>query len=127
MEPRIKDMTSPNDDVVVVALGTNNVPTDSVGTCITKIGRVIDYTKRLNPDSRLVIPEIPHRFDRKELNASIDKINQFIHHKCNKMDNTYSVRHDFTRGDYSADGLHLSYSGKVKYARCIQDIVCKSD
>ena len=117
---RLTCMTSDDDEVIVLAAGTNNVTKDSVATTITHVGKLIDQSLQLRPRAQVVVNEIPHRYDDSNLNGKIDKINVFIRHKCRKTENLHCLRNTFRRGDYK-DGLHFNEQGLAKFASNIQD------
>ena len=123
IEPRLDSMARPDDDVIVLAAGTNNVPRESVATIITRLRRMIDNARQLRPKASLIVPEIPRRYDEPGLNGKIAKINAFIRHKCSTNDTLHSITHNFTREDYAKDGLHLNRQGKAKYAQQITRII----
>ena len=113
----VADMTrGPDCDAIVVAGGTNNVPHQSVSECTHAIKELVDTVSSHNPTSRIIVPDIPHRYDHPNLNKKIDSINKYIKTLCSRNRQYHHLQHDFTTGDYNRDGLHLNDSGKAKYA-----------
>lgn len=123
IQGRLKHLVSAEDDVVVIVGGTNNVPRDSVGTCIQKLDSLIDSAQKLNPDSQIIIAEIPDRYDRNSDMRKIREINSFLQHVCKKSDKLNLIHNDFTREDFGRDGLHFSSSGRQKLAQSIKNAI----
>ena len=66
-------MISKRDDAVVILGGTNNVPRDTVGTCITKIHDLIKAARAQNENAHIIFSQIPIRFDDFALNEKSKK------------------------------------------------------
>ena len=52
-------MTRPNDEVIVLALGTNNIPVDDVDTIADKVDELVEDTRRMRPFAHIVVPPPP--------------------------------------------------------------------
>ena len=101
--------------------GTNNVPRDTVGTCITKIHDLIKAARAQNENAHIIVSQIPIRFDDFALNEKIEEINVFIRHICSKSDRLHVMNlDDMFRSDFGRDGLHFSQAGKEKFASNIK-------
>ena len=125
--PRLPEVTRADDDVIVLAAGSNNIPQYDVATIIRRAGEMIDDLRELRPHAHLVIPAIPRRYDdpdhRDLYRDKIDRVNVFLQHKCKKSSRLHFLKHDFCFGDYKADGLHLNQHGVAKYAQNIKSII----
>ena len=120
---RVEGMTKgSNSDVIVVAGGTNNISEHSSSQCIQAIRKLVDSVAEINPRSKIIISEIPHRFDNAKLNPKVDSVNGYIRRLCNSNRRYHSLSHDYDINDYTADGLHLNDSGKAKYAHEIRHV-----
>ena len=90
IQRRLKGIVSKRDDVIVLLGGTNNIPTDDVATCITKIGGLVKEVERRNKSAQIILSEIPIRFDDVSLNEKIEKVNIFIKHLMHQVQKTAS-------------------------------------
>ena len=125
--PRLSKVTREDDDVILIAAGTNNIPRCDVPTIIGRAGEMIDYLHEMRPNARLIIPAIPIRYDdpdhRDIFGDKINKVNSFLEHKCEKNPNFHFLKHNFCFEDYKADGLHFRPIGVDKYASNIKAMI----
>ena len=121
IKDRIHQMTRPNDEVIVLACATNNVPVDDVPTLTAKVDELIVDTRRMRPFAKIIVPEIPRRNDSAELNRKIDNSNDTIKQICAKYSEVHYMHQTFRYSDYSRDKLHLNRSGKDIYARNLRN------
>ena len=61
--PWLPKVTREYDDVIVIAAGSNNIPSHDVATIIRLAGEMIDDLHYTRPNTQLVIPAIPRRYD----------------------------------------------------------------
>ena len=125
--PRLSKVTREDDDVILIAAGTNNIPRCDVPTIIRRAGEMIDDLHEMRPNARLLIPAIPRRYDdpdhRDIFRDKINKVNSFLEHKCKKNPNFHFLKHNFCFEDYKADGLHFKPIGVDKYASNIKAMI----
>ena len=125
IEPRLKHMTSNDDDIIVMAGGTNNIPKDSICDTIVKMGKMLDGLLKNRPRADIIIPSIPNRYDTDQFevhNAKIAKVNGFLKHKATKSPRFHYLPIDITISYLEPkDGLHLNPAGKRKYADEVSD------
>ena len=123
---RLPGMVSSDDDAVVVLGGTNNVPVDDVGTCIKKIGGLVQDVHKMNRTAHIIVSEIPNRFDDIALNYKIDKVNVFIRHICTKSKRLHAMSMDhLSRSHFARDGLHFSESGQLCFANAVKETLAQ--
>ena len=125
MKDRIHQMTRPNDEVIVLACGSNNVPGDEVSTLTAKVDELIEDTRRMRPFAQIIVPEVPRRNDSAELNRKIDASNDNIERICANYDKVHFMRQSFRYSDYSMDKLHLNRSGKEIYAKNLRNKIAQ--
>lgn len=124
IQTRLDKLISPKDDVTVILAGTNNVPRNSVATCINRMDDLITEAKLLTPKCDIIVCEIPNRYDVSCMNQ-IREINLYLEHVCSKSKNFHLLKNDFNRSDFGRDGLHFSDNGKCKIAESIKSMVQK--
>ena len=123
LTPILKHVTSDKDDVLVIFGGTNNIPRDSVSTCIRKIDNLISEAIRLRPNKAILMSEIAKRYDGDYM-YKIEEINDYIHHTSAKHQNLHVLEHgDLCRSDFTRRGLHFSAEGKAKIGNHIRNAV----
>ena len=69
---RLPGMISKCDYAIVILGWTNNVPRNSVGTCLTRINELVKTARALNDRAHIVISEMLIRFDNIALNSKIE-------------------------------------------------------
>ena len=83
--PRLPKVTREN-YVIVIAAGSNNIPSHDVATIIRHVSEMIDDLHYARPNTQLVIPAIPRRYDdpnqREVYRDKIERVNIFLEHKC---------------------------------------------
>ena len=125
--PRLPKVTRENDDVIVIAAGSNNIPSHDVATIIRRAGEMIDDLHYARPNTQLVIPAIPRRYDDPDQSDvyrdKIERVNIFLEHKCKKNPKFHFLRHNFCFVDYKTDGLHFNQAGVEKYAANIKAVI----
>ena len=129
IQPYVKGMTSEDDDYILMAGGTNNIPDDDVIDAIIHIDDLISHTRRLRPKQRIIIPQLLHRYDTNytQVNKKIDRVNIFLRHRGVRDPDMYFLElNSITKADLY-DKLHLDYSGKEKYAQAISDLISELD
>ena len=67
--------------------------------------------------------QIPHRYDKPELNNEIDQVNMFIQAKVRQHKRWTFLKHHMSRDDYKRDGLHFNERGAAKYALEVRHII----
>ena len=72
IQKRLKGIVSKRDDVIMLLGWTNNIPTDDVATCITKIGRLVKEVERQNKSAQIILRKIPIRFDDVSMQEKIE-------------------------------------------------------
>ena len=121
---KIGQLTRPTDDVILLQIGSNNIPDDPVLTLIDKLDDVIDEVRQMRPLSQVIVAPIPLRIDSLSyLNNEIKRVNEFIRDKCSKDENLHFLYQGFTYNEYSRDGLHLNRNGKALYAQNVRRLV----
>ena len=121
---RIGQLPRPSDEVIVLQIGSNNMPDDAALTLIDKLDELIDDVTNLRPLSQVIVAPIPLRIDSySHLNKEIKSVNQFIKNKCNKDERLHDLYQSFTYNEYSKDGLHLNIHGKALYAQNVKSMV----
>ena len=117
IERRLPGMISEHDDAIVLLGATNNVPRDTVATCITRLNSLVKAARAQNRRAHIVVSELPIRFDDITLNNKIERINGFVRHMCSKSGRLHAMNHaNMFRSDFGRDGLHFSEAGKEKFA-----------
>ena len=120
--------TSDDDEYIVCAGGTNNIPKESVASIIGHVDDLIDHTRALRPSAHILVPQLLHRYNTKHFaahNLKSDKVNGFLKHKCTKDPMLHFVpMNNITRDDLY-DKLHMGYAGKDKYAEAVAEMVFK--
>ena len=117
--------TSDDDEYIVCAGGTNNVPKESVARIIGHIDDLINHTRALRPSAHILVPQLLHRYNSKNFsahNVKADKVNVFLEHKCTK--DPMLTLNNISRDDLY-DKLHMGYAGKDKYAEAVAEMVFK--
>ena len=93
IERRLTVMVSEYDDAIVLLGATNNVPRDTVATCITRLNSLVKAARTQNRRAHIVVSELPIRFDDITLNDKIERINGFVQHMCSKSDRLHAMNH----------------------------------
>ena len=126
IQPHVTTATSPDDDVIVLGGGTNNIPGDDVIDAIIHIGRLIDHTREIRPKQHIIIPQMLLRYDSVNWvyhNENIRRVNIFLKHRCKRDPMMHFLPLDLIERDDLYDGLHLDYIGKDKFAASVADLV----
>ena len=122
-------MTREDDDIIVLAVGSNNIPNDDVPTMIQKAGKMVDQIQMKRPNADIIIPGIPRRYDDPDPSDTymdkMQRVNVFLQHRCRKHRKLHFLKHNFNFLDYKPDGLHFNETGVGKYARNIRSVVNK--
>ena len=121
---RLPGCISESDDLVVIFGGTNNIPTDSIATCIHNISELVSEAVRIRPNKPILISEIPSRFDG-DYGHKIQPVNDYLDHLTKKHENLFLLCHDLSRTDLNKGGLHFSKQGKSRIGERIRDIAIK--
>ena len=122
IQPRINEETSPDDDYIILAGGTNNVPREYVVAIIRHIGNLIDHTREVRPTQQIIIPQLLHRYDNKywrKNNEKINRVNGFLRHRCSKDPLMHFLPLDNITPEELYDNLHMDYGAKEKYADAV--------
>ena len=86
--PRLLTVTREDDEVIVLSVGSNNIPHYDVATTICRAGEMIDDLQHIRPYAQIVIPAIPRRYDDPHhsdiYSDKIDRVNVFLKHKYKK-------------------------------------------
>ena len=67
--------------------------------------------------------QLPHRYDKPEINVKINDVNDFIANEVRKRQHWYLLKHSLTREDFKSDGLHFNPCGTAKYAHEIRHLI----
>ena len=121
---RLPGVLSDSDDLVVIFGGTNNIPSDTVATCIYHIDGLVSKAIKLRPNKPILLSEIPARFDG-DYSDKIKHVNDYLDHLTKKYENLYLLGHDLSRTDLNRGGLHFSKQGKSRIGERIRDIAIK--
>ena len=130
IQPHISSATDPDDDVIVLGGGTNNIPKNSVKDIINHVGNLIDHTREIRPGQHILIPQMLQRFDSPAHRAHNDKIrrvNVFLQHRCKRDPLMHFLPMGVMKRDDLYDGLHMDYVGKDKFAAVVADFVLSLD
>ena len=130
IQPQIRSATDPDDDVIVLGGGTNNIPRDSVKDVINHIGNLIDHTREIRPTQHILIPQMLQRFDspaHRVHNEKIHRVNIFLHHRCKRDPLMHFIPLGVMKREDLYDGLHMDYVGKDKFAAAVADFVLSLD
>ena len=128
IQPKVIQETSAEDEYIVIAGGTNNVPRDTVINIINHVGDLIDHTRAVRPNAHIIVPQLLHRYNNKyaaKNNSKVDRVNGFLNHKCTKDPKMHFMSLNNIVRDDLYDGLHLDYCGKDKYAEAVAELVFK--
>ena len=109
--------------VTVISVGVNNVEKQSYEECTKELHQVFDNLSKKRRNHSVIISNLPHRFDKPNLNGKIDHINSFIQDEVRKYKGWRLLRHNLERDDYTQHGLHFNDRGKLKFANEIRRIV----
>ena len=126
IQSRIQQETSEDDEYIVLAGGTNNVPRDYVIDIIRHVGNLIDHTRAIRPNAQIIVPQLLHRYNNAYWvtnNEKVNRVNCFLKHRCNKDPKMHFLPLDNITRDDLYDKLHLDYCGKDKYAEAVADLV----
>ena len=124
IEGRLGQLTRPSDEVIVLQIGSNNMPDDTALTLIDKLDELFDDVTHLRPLAQVIVAPIPLRIDSLSfLNKDIKNVNQFIKNKCSKDRRLHFLYQSFTYNEYCKDGLHLNLHGKALYAQNVKSMV----
>ena len=83
----IGHLTCPSDEVIVLQIGSNDMPDDPALTIIDKFDELIDDVTDLRPLPQVIAAPIPLRIDSySHLNKEIKSVNHFIKNKCNEVE-----------------------------------------
>ena len=126
IQARIIQETSADDEYIVLAGGTNNVPKDYVLDIIRHVGNLIDHTREVRPTQHIIIPQLLHRYDNKYWvvnNEKINRVNSFLRHRCKRDSRMHFLPLDMISRDDLYDNLHLDYGGKDKYAEAVAELI----
>ena len=119
---QLPKVTRENDDVIIIAAGSNNIPSHDVATIIRNHAcEMIDDLYHTRPNTQLVIPAIPRRYDDPDQSGvyrdKIERVNIFLEHKCKKNQKFHFL--------WQTDGLHFNQAGVEKYAANVKAVIKK--
>ena len=126
IQPRVAQDVSADDEYIVCAGGTNNVPWDDVATLINNLANLIDHTRAVCPTQHIIVPQLLNRYDTADCrlhNEKIYRANIFLKHKCTKDARMHFLPLDNIEPDELYDKLHMGYVGKDKYAEAVAEKV----
>lgn len=116
-------------DYLIVLGGTNNITEPNMNhlpQVIQKIEEIVPLSQKTN----VIISTIPNRFDRPELNKTINLTNKSIHKTINSLKNKNSkqmgicfLNERLKRQNFTNHGLHLNQSGKVIFCNRLADLI----
>ena len=110
-------------DYVILAGGANNIPDESVKSCVQNIGLLVATTLAHNERCHVILPNIPYRYDEPMLNSKIDEVNNVLKQKCNGMARVTYLHQMYESTDYKRDGLHFNRVGQAKLASALRQAV----
>lgn len=121
-------------DYVILMGGSNDMHTNEDSTLKQLPDSLLnlDIILPLVKNTNLIIPNIPHRFDKPALNYKIRKSNQIRNQVINCLakenSNMLLIRDNckFYRRDHTKHGLHYNFAGKDKLCSIISDIIHKN-
>ena len=122
IQPRITVETSLDDDYIVLAGGTNNVPREYVVDIIRHVGNLIDHTREVRSTQHILIPQLLYRYDNKywrKNNEKIDRVNGFLRHRCSKDPRMHFLPLNNISPEELYDNLHMDYGAMEKYADAV--------
>ena len=83
----------------------------------------MDSVHTQNPNSPMIVCEIPYRYDEAELNDKVDRVNNYLKRLCKGRPTCHLLPHDYNHEDYTKYRLHLNERGKTKLAYEIRRIL----
>ena len=115
----------PTSDISVVSAGSNDIETQSVKDCVNEIRKVVDNISRKRQGKTVIMCQIPHRYDKPQLNNKIDDVNTRVAEEIKKYKNVHILTHTVVRADFKKDLLHFNERGVAKFALQIRHVIRK--
>ena len=115
----------PTSDISVVFAGSNDIETQSVKDCVNEIRKVVDNISRKRQGKTVIMCQIPHRYDKPQLNNKIDDVNTRVAEEIKKYKNVHILTHTVVRADFKKDLLHFNERGVAKFALQIRHVIRK--
>ena len=115
----------PTSDISVVSAGSNDIETQSVKDCVNEITKVVDNISRKRQGKTVIMCQIPHRYDKPQLNNKIDDVNARVAEEIKKYKNVHILTHSVVRADFKKDLLHFNERGVAKFALQIRHVIRK--
>ena len=69
--------------------------------------------------------QVPHRYDKPQLNNKIDDVNARVAEEIKKYTNVHILTHTIVRADFKNDFLHFNECGVAKFALQIRHVIRK--
>ena len=114
---------TPLTGATVIHAGTNNLEAQPLAKCMAELRELMDSVHNQNPNSPMIVCEIPYRYDKSELNDKVDRVNNYLKRLCQGRPTYHLLPHDYNHEDYTKDRLHLNERGKTKLAYEIRRIL----
>lgn len=109
----VGDNLTKNDFLIIIG-GTNDITNDLFD--LKEMLNFVNLTFEENKNTNVILSYIPFRHDKPELNKIIHRINQRFKQLSKRYQHTECLPlHQIDRSCYTQHGLHLNFSGKVKY------------
>ena len=86
----------------VIHAGTNNLVAQPLAKCMAELrGGPMESVHNQNPDSFMIVCEIPYRYDEAELNDKVDRVNicNFLKCLCQARPTCHLLPHDYNHED----------------------------
>ena len=115
----------PMSDITVVSAGSNDIETQSVQNCVNEIKKVVDNISRKRRGKTVIMCQVPHRYDKPQLNNKIDDVNARVAEEIKKYTNVHILTHTIVRADFKNDLLHFNERGVAKFALQIRHVIRK--
>ena len=115
----------PMSDITVVSAGSNDIETQSVQNCVNEIKKVVDNISRKRRGKTVIMCQVPHRYDKPQLNNKIDDVNARVAEEIKKYTNVHILTHTIVRVDFKNDLLHFNERGVAKFALQIRHVIRK--
>ena len=107
----------------VIHAGTNNLEAQPLAKCMAELRGLMESVHNQNPNSPMIVCEIPYWYDKSELNDNVDRVNNDLKRLCQGRPTCHLLPHDYNHEDYNKDRLHLNEHGKTKLAYKIRLIL----
>ena len=115
----------PKSDITVLSAGSNNIEAQPVKDCVDEVRKVVDNISPKRHIRTVIMCQIPHRYDKPQLNKKINEVNSCIAEEIKKYNNVRILKHSVIRDDFKRDMLHFNERGATKFALQIRHEIRK--